>query len=179
MVRFATRELGVAVRPVLLTTSGAPQRSRRDRRLDRRESLLVAIPAVVLVTVALAQVGLARQGLLTPWKGGGFGMFAASDGIGNRGLEILVEAPGRREQLVPPKELRKVVAKALAMPDDRRLRRLADALLELERREGRRADAVSIEVWRTTYSVHNLAPIAEVLATGRFESSEGPAAPSV
>lgn len=159
--------------------SRATPLDRRATPLDRRVRLLAAIPAFLLATVALAQIGLARQGLLTPWKGGGFGMFAASDGIGNRGLKILVEAPGRREQLEPPRELRKVVAKALAMPDDRRLRRLADAMLELERRAGRPADAVSIEVWRTTYSVHNLAPRAEVLATGRFESSEGPAAPPV
>jgi hypothetical protein len=118
--------------------------------------------------VAVAQVAVARQGLLTPWKGGGFGMFATTDGLASRSVRIVVEGEGRSEHLEPPFELRKLVAKALALPDERRLRRLAVALLEHERRAGRPAETVSIEVWRTRYSPRNLAPSSEVLA--RFES---------
>ena len=43
-----------------------------------------AVPAALLVTVALGQIVLARTVDLSPWKGGGFGMFATLDGTASR-----------------------------------------------------------------------------------------------
>ena len=40
----------------------------------------VYCPVVVLLSVAAVQLVLVRSAGLTPWKGGGFGMFAAVDG---------------------------------------------------------------------------------------------------
>lgn len=43
-------------------------------------------PVWVLVMVALTQIWLVRNHLLSPWKGGGFGMFAVADAPGTRFL---------------------------------------------------------------------------------------------
>ncbi|MGV2830120.1 hypothetical protein [Myxosarcina sp. GI1(2024)] len=37
------------------------------------------LPSLILIGVALTQIYLARTASLTPWKGGGFGMFSAID----------------------------------------------------------------------------------------------------
>jgi len=50
--------------------------------------LLVLAPSVLLCTIALRQIWLATTGTLSPWKGGGFGMFATYDSPGNRFLEV-------------------------------------------------------------------------------------------
>ena len=46
--------------------------------------LRATIPPALLALVACVQIGLARFTPLTPWKGGGFGMFATADGASNR-----------------------------------------------------------------------------------------------
>ena len=38
----------------------------------------------ILIGIALLQLALANFGTLTPWKGGGFGMFASTDSLGSR-----------------------------------------------------------------------------------------------
>lgn len=43
-----------------------------------RPGLLSLIPAILLSIVAAAQVRLTRTEQLTPWKGGGFGMFSTN-----------------------------------------------------------------------------------------------------
>lgn len=49
------------------------QRDRLQRLLER------GLPAIILVMVALLQLYLAHTANLSPWKGGGFGMFGAID----------------------------------------------------------------------------------------------------
>ncbi len=45
-------------------------------------------PPLVLIVVAVVQILLATQGGLSPWKGGGFGMFSSSDGPDSRVVEV-------------------------------------------------------------------------------------------
>src|SRR5262245_2192837 len=55
-------------------------------------------PAAPLLAVAVTQVVLARVADLSPWKGGGFGMFATNDGAAFRYVRLFVDAPGRSEE---------------------------------------------------------------------------------
>lgn len=54
--------------------------------LSRKDRLLAAIVPLVLAVVALQQVTVALTEDLTPWKGGGFGMFATADHLDTRVL---------------------------------------------------------------------------------------------
>ena len=58
-----------------------------------------ALPAVLLVAMAVTQVVLTRTSDLTPWKGGGFGMFSTLDHGAHRRVVVVVEAPDRSETL--------------------------------------------------------------------------------
>ena len=58
-----------------------------------------AVPAAVLLLVACIQLTLTRTSGLSPWKGGGFGMFSTTDDAGRRSVRVFVTAPDRSEEL--------------------------------------------------------------------------------
>jgi hypothetical protein len=117
-----------------------------------RERLAIAAPPLLLVTVAVTQMVLALTLHLSPWKGGGFGMFASVDGLPFRSVRIEVSAVDRSEQLAVPPSLTRLADAAATLPSRRSLERLADGVIARERRHGRAVDRVRVEVWRADYS---------------------------
>jgi hypothetical protein len=95
----------------------------------RRPGLTALAPALLAV-VALVQIVTAHRRGLTPWKGGGFGMFSTVDMSPRRSLRIVLRDRGGRETLVD-EETAAVGARGslLALPDHRELRRLAQRAL--------------------------------------------------
>jgi hypothetical protein len=114
--------------------------------------LAIALPSALLLTVAAAQMTLARTSSLSPWKGGGFGMFASIDGLPFRQVRLYVEAPGRAEQLAIPESLEIEAAKVATFPHGRALDSLGRAIIARERSRGRAADRARVEVWRADIS---------------------------
>jgi hypothetical protein len=97
-----------------------------------RERLMSRIPAVVLTVVALLQLTLAHAGTLTPWKGGGFGMFATVDSRGTRFFRVRV-ATGDGEVAVPlPPETRDAASRQIARPSRAGLAALAESTARTE-----------------------------------------------
>ena len=92
----------------------------------------VVVPPVLLVVVAVWQIGLAKTVGLTPWKGGGFGMFATLDHGAYRGVDIVVEAPDRSEAQDVPPSLEELAARTAMYPSESFLRRLAEAVVARE-----------------------------------------------
>ena len=116
-------------------------------RIVRRPPLA----ALLLMAVALAQVGLARVSGLTAWKGGGFGMFSTLDHGAHRRVSAVIEAPERSEQLEMPPSLELLAARAANLPADWLLRRLAEGIVARERRQQRPVSRVTLTVWRTEF----------------------------
>jgi hypothetical protein len=87
--------------------------------------------AVLLVSVALVQLTLAHSLGLTPWKGGGFGMFSTVDQPAFRFVRVEVtDRAGRTlsvamDQYVDDAEVGALVERARAMPNQRALHRIA------------------------------------------------------
>lgn len=117
-----------------------------------RPVLAIALPPVLLLAVASTQMTLARTSLLSPWKGGGFGMFASIDGLPFRQVRVFVEAPGRSREIALPESLEIAGAKAATWPHARALEDLARAMMARERSRGRPVDFVRVEVWRADIS---------------------------
>jgi hypothetical protein len=115
-----------------------------------------ALPAVVLTIVACGQVVLARLEGLSPWKGGGFGMFSTTDDAGRRDVRIFVTAPGRSEELAIPPSLQEAARRAAIHPSDRQLARLARRVVERERRAARDVSEVRLECSRIAYAAGTL-----------------------
>ena len=118
---------------------------------------IAAIPAVILLIVGCVQIGLTRTTDLSPWKGGGFGMFSTTDDGGRREVRAFVTAPERSEELALPASLEDLARRAAVQPGDRQLVRLARGIVERERRHGRPVETVRLECWRVTYAPGTLA----------------------
>jgi hypothetical protein len=124
-----------------------------DHGLRRRslQNWRVRVPVLTLIAVAVVQVILTRTAGLSPWKGGGFGMFATTDGVAFRQVRIIVDAPGRSEQLAVTPSLQTVADRAALMPSDRLLTQLAQAVEARERRRGRPVATIRIEISRVEF----------------------------
>jgi hypothetical protein len=110
------------------------------------------MPTALLLGVALTQMVLVRVADLSPWKGGGFGMFATTDGTAFRYVRLFVDAPERSEELTVAESLEFDAVRAQLFPSRRFLTRLGEAAGARERRHGREAVTVRVEVWRVEFS---------------------------
>jgi len=112
----------------------------------------IAVPTMLLLAVASTQMMLARTALLSPWKGGGFGMFASVDGLPFRWVRLYVTAPERSEELAVPASLEDQAHRVVTWPHSAGVQGLARAVMARERRYGRPIGTVRIEIWRADIS---------------------------
>lgn len=131
-----------------MTDDGDPEPGGRWRAL---------LPVSLLVVVACAQVTLATTAGLTPWKGGGFGMFSTTDDGGRRYVRVFVSGAERSEEIAISPSLQDAARRAAALPVDGELWRLARRVVERERQHRRPVDMVRIETWRIEYAPDTLA----------------------
>lgn len=107
--------------------------------------VLYVAPALLVLT-ALVQIALSRAGPLTPWRGGGFGLFSTVDKLENRILLAWRESPDGDVPLsVSGREYDE--QNALAFPVGGNLERLAQRLAATLD-EGA---VVHVEVWKRTF----------------------------
>ena len=125
---------------------------------ETAERCWATLPAALLAVVACAQVVAAHTTGLSPWKGGGFGMFASLDARPFRYVRIFVRAPERSEELAVTPSLEYVAAAAAISPTTAQLERLARAVVAREHRHERRVDTVTLEVWRVEFAPGTLVP---------------------
>ena len=109
------------------------------------------VPVILLIAVAIGQAVLVRAFDLTPWKGGGFGMFATLDHAAFRRVDIVVDAPDRSEEVEVPPSLEVDAARAASLPAPWLLTKLAEGVAARERRNGRAVARVTLTVWRTAF----------------------------
>jgi len=95
---------------------------------------------------------LARYADLSPWKGGGFGMFASIDGTPYRSVRLFVQAEERDEELAVPPSLEDLATRVATFPHRRAVERLAARAIDREIRRGRPVDRMRVEVWRADFS---------------------------
>ena len=124
---------------------------------ESRDRWRAVLPVSLLVVVACAQVTLVRTAGLTPWKGGGFGMFSTTDGGGRRYVRVFVIGVERSEEIAISPSLQDAAWRASLLPRDAELSRLARRVVERERRHRRPVDLVRIETWRIEYAPDSLA----------------------
>jgi hypothetical protein len=115
------------------------------------------LPAALLLAVACAQVTLARTAGLSPWKGGGFGMFSTTDDAGRRRVRVFVTAAERSEEIEISPSLEDAARRAAVLPTDAALSRLARRVAQREARYQRPVETIRIETWRIEYAPDTLA----------------------
>jgi hypothetical protein len=120
--------------------------------VQRLQRIAIAAPSVLLCLIAAAQMILASTAGLSPWKGGGFGMFASVDSVASRRVRLYVDAAERSEEIEVPASLVDAADRVAAWPHRRALEGLAWAVAARERRHDRPVERVRVEVWRTEVS---------------------------
>lgn len=100
---------------------------------------------------------------MSPWLGGGFGMFSTLDGWSQRHLRGYVVRGGVRREVELPRELRGQVNHALALPDEPRLRRLAERFAALPSPDEGPLEAVEVQVFRLRVDAETLQPSGELV----------------
>lgn len=121
------------------------------------------VPVFLLIAVACAQLTLARTASLSPWKGGGFGMFSTTDDAGRRRVRVFVAAAERSEEIAITPLLDDAATRAAVLPSDRQLTRLARSVVDRERQNHRPVESVRIETWRVEYARGTLAATSRLI----------------
>jgi hypothetical protein len=112
-------------------------------------------PALLLFVVACMQVYLVRTHDLSPWKGGGFGMFSTNDDE-HRWVGVWVEDAQGERRIDVSGDYR--VTRYAAFPDEGRLRALAYRIARAQRAIGTPVHRVRVSVWRRDFAAGTMKP---------------------
>ena len=134
---------------------------------------LACLPVALLVLVALNQVYLAHTSHLSPWKGGGFGMFSTTDGGPNRHLRIFLTGSFSRHEVHPPESLEDLAERAEALPSDAYLSDLSKQIADYYSLQIEGIQWVHIQVWRTWFDPKDLQPEHRMIRDFLFEVERG------
>ena len=93
-----------------------PESSQTGPGVGEQKRIFRSLPITLLVIVAAIQVALVRGAGLSPWSGGGFGMFSTLDHGSRRHLHAFIVRPGLRREVLPPAALADEVKRALTLP---------------------------------------------------------------
>jgi hypothetical protein len=133
------------------------------------------LPSALLVVTALCQVILASTVDLSPWLGGGFGMFSTTDDGVNRHLRVVTTRAGKEEEEWEiPQTLTDLAQRTLVLPSPARLRAFAQALAREYNHAGQRFSTLRVEVWRTTFDAERLTPRTRQLRAVVFATDGEP-----
>jgi hypothetical protein len=130
-------------------------------------SRLQWLPVFLLVLVALNQQRLAHTSDLSPWSGGGFGMFSTTDAPTDRHLHIYELNPSLRRELWLPEGLEDEGRRALALPSEHRLRKLTELIRASMALPAE--TSIEIHIWARRYSPEDLRPESYLLGHYRDE----------
>jgi len=140
-----------------------------------RDRILGVLAPLLLVIVASTQVVIASTSDLTPWRGGGFGMFSTLDAHDQRILRVTVTTGDTERVPVDPAALlsdgaalRDEAVTARNHPTEGNLERLASAIAEADPGGVGAIEAVEIAVWRTAFDRDTGMLIPELLIDREF-----------
>ena len=143
----------------------APEVARRRPAVLR---LLEHLPVILLLIVASHQIVRSQTGHLDPWKGGGFGMFASTDGGRARYLRVFIEGLPETLEVHLEGSIGELELRAKTLPTDRNLEAVAEQALARVGDEVAPITAVRVEVWVTRFDPETLKPTPELLASHRL-----------
>ena len=127
--------------------------------------MLRYLPPALLLVVALHQAILVETRELTPWLGGGFGMFSTTDGPGDRIVRAVAILPAGEREVRIPTALEDRAYRTGALPEDHRLGNLARDVARLEPVARLSPRAIRVEVWNIAFDRETLTPRVERLRT--------------
>ena len=145
-----------------------------SRKPHRRYNVVLRmLPCTLLILVAGHQLCLVYTQQLTPWLGGGFGMFSTIDDGVNRYLRVTLLGPHGQEPVQVPDELDEHRDRVRSLPSARAMQRFAAALAPLYAAEGMHFTSIRVEVWRTAYTTTQMRPIDRLIGVTQWKPNHG------
>jgi hypothetical protein len=136
------------------------------------------LPCILLLAGAINHFILVQTGNLSPWLGGGFGMFASTDVGPSRLLVVTAVKENGDEYTVPLNgKLKKLKYRARGLPGRSQLEELARATWDkLQKKPVDETESplasLRIEVWKTRYQASSLQPQQIQIALEQFNFSQ-------
>jgi len=121
------------------------------------------LPSALLIVVALHQIFLAETQALSPWSGGGFGMFSSVDAGSTRHLHAFQIRPGLHREVRSPAFLEDEVRRMLTLPSPKRMREVATALADVSAPDHGAPASILLQVWHTRYDPDTLVATSRIL----------------
>ncbi len=140
----------------------------------RRRNPLRFLPLYLLVAMAAIQIPLAKLWILTPWKGGGFGMFSTLDSSSYRPVRVYAVGDDWERRLKLPDDLNGPIYAAACLPTDGRLNDIARRVAARLRPGKRTVRAVRVEVWKTAFDPDTSTLSVRPWRSVRYELGHGP-----
>lgn len=138
-----------------------------------RERWLPWLAPALLLAVAANQLRLVATEDLSPWLGGGFGMFSTLDQGSNRRIRAFALYGPYEREIRPATTLGDVERRARVHPTEPNLDRLTLALIDSGAVPPPLPAALRLEVWRASFDPETLAPRWERLREHRVELRRG------
>jgi hypothetical protein len=119
------------------------------------------------------QVYLTRTEHLTPWKGGGFGMFSTNDDPSRQVHVWIVGQEGEKKVELPEGSWSEAALTA-TFPSQGRLTKLGRRIAAIERAEGEAVSGVRIQIWRSVFSPSTFEPRLELIRESMIDVPPAP-----
>ena len=133
--------------------------------------IIIFFPVILLVLTAAIQLLLSFSMELSPWSGGGFGMFSTTDAGGSRHLHSYVITESVRREIILSPENEKAVESFLALPSQTSFKKLSEKLSSVETQdEG--PSYIEVQVWKKKFNPQTLEPSTHLIKT--FSTGGGP-----
>lgn len=123
---------------------------------------VIYFPVLLLVIIASIQIYLVYSANLSPWSGGGFGMFSTTDAGGSRHLHAYSVTSGIRRELDSDPKLKKDLELLLTFPADYKILKFTDKLEKINiPEEGQKT--LNIQIWKRSFNPETLEPSTVLL----------------
>ena len=125
------------------------------------------LPVALLLGVAVWQLVLAFTANLSPWSGGGFGMFSTTDSPSHRHLRVVGTFDFVELEMASDEVPRTAGLHARILPDEDRIRALAEEMADTQHPDWGWPSSLDVQVYRTHFDPETLASESEMI--GRLE----------
>lgn len=125
------------------------------------------LPSILLITIAINQLILANFFNLSPWLGGGYGMFSTTDVGNNRHLHVYARSDGIFKELIYPQNLDDLALRTTSFPTTDNLKSFAYRIAELE--DDKSISSMEVQVWKSYFKTYSLEPSSKIFLSYKFK----------
>ena len=123
-----------------------------DKTLKIKNTLFMIIAPTVLCIIAFVQIFNAYEYNLSPWKGGGFGMFSKVDAPSARYLKVYLITDKDEDAIRTPKSLRDLERKFVTFPTQGLGSQFAKGIIAIVG-DALDFDYVRVEAWKYRFDM--------------------------